>query len=126
MRRLANWLVPDFASVPETERSVQSRAMAVAWIGTVGFAMVLTLVEMGLEWAAPDGLRIFLRPVVFTLAALMSTAMVMRASYRESAKFYLHQRELNQALEHQALFDALTDLPNRRQFHDHLRRSLAG
>ena len=126
MRRLANWLVPDFASVPESERSVQGRAMAVAWIGTVGFAMVLTLVEMGLEWAAPEGLRGFLRPVVFTLAALMSTAMVMRASYRESAKFYVNKARLIEALEHQALFDSLTDLPNRRQFHDHLQRSLEG
>ena len=81
---------------------LQNRARTVAWIGTVGFAMVLTLVEMGLEWAAPEGLRGVLRPVIFTLAALGSTAMVMRASYRESAKFYLHQRELNQALEHQA------------------------
>src|ERR1044071_5866585 len=75
-RRLATGLVPDFAAVPESERSVQGRAMAVAWIGTVGFAMVLTLVEMGLEWAAPESLRGFLRPVVFTLAALMSTPTV--------------------------------------------------
>ena len=51
--------------------------MAVAWIGTVGFAMALTLVEMGLEWAAPEDIRGVLRPVVFTLASLMARPRVL-------------------------------------------------
>jgi diguanylate cyclase (GGDEF)-like protein len=122
-----NFLLPDFEGIPASERHVMRRAMGVAWIGTVAFAFVLASVEMGLDWATPEGwLRVGLRPVVFTCAAIMSTAMVMRASYRESGKFYREQTKLNEALAHQALFDALTDLPNRRQFHDHLEQSLHG
>jgi diguanylate cyclase (GGDEF)-like protein len=125
-RRLTTWLVPHFADVPESERNVQSRAMVVAWIGSVGLALLMTFVEMALEWATPVESRALVRPFVFMLVVLVSTAMVMRASYRQSAKFYIQQSELNQAFEHQARFDSLTDLPNRRQFHDHLERSLAG
>jgi diguanylate cyclase (GGDEF)-like protein len=124
---IKNFLVPDFDSIPASERHVMRRAMTVAWIGTVAFAFVLAGVEMGLDWGTPDGLlRTILRPVVFTMAAILSTAMVMRASYRESGKFYREQTKLHAALAHQAQFDALTDLPNRRQFYDHLEQTLHG
>jgi diguanylate cyclase (GGDEF)-like protein len=124
MRRFFNWLIPELANFSETERRIQDRSMAAAWIGAVGLALIVTFVEMGLDAVATDGLRTMLRPLVFTLVTLSCTAVVMRASYRQSATFFREQALLTQALEHQALFDGLTELPNRRQFHDRLQRLL--
>jgi diguanylate cyclase (GGDEF)-like protein len=126
MRRLLHWLIPEFALISEKDRVTHTRALVAAWFGALGLALVVTLVEMGLDALTPDDVRVFLRPVVFTLVTLTCTALVMRVSYRESAKSYREQAQLNQALEHQALFDGLTDLPNRGQFHDRLQRSLDG
>jgi diguanylate cyclase (GGDEF)-like protein len=126
MRRLTDWLISDFAYLPENERLAQRKVMMFSGLGASGLAILLTLLEMGLEWATPEGPRAFLRPVVFTLLVLCTTAMVMRASYTETAKFYLNKAALSQAFEHQARFDALTNLPNRRHFLDHLLLSLEG
>jgi diguanylate cyclase (GGDEF)-like protein len=125
MRRLLFWLIPELALMSERERRGQHASLVAAWIGAVALALVMSLVAMTLDALVSDmALRTVLRPLVFTLLTLSITALVMRMSYRQSAVFYGEQAVLNGALEHQAFFDGLTDLPNRRQFHDRLQRSV--
>jgi diguanylate cyclase (GGDEF)-like protein len=126
MWRVLLWLLPEFASLPASEREPMDRGMVFAAVGVLAFGMAITGLEMLLELLVPSGALGVTRAAVFMLFTMASGIIISRASFSSSHSTLVIQAELKAAMRRQILHDPLTDLPNRTHLQDRAESALQG
>jgi diguanylate cyclase (GGDEF)-like protein len=126
MRRVLFWLLPEYASLPASEREPMDRGMDYAAIGVLAFGMAITGLEMLLELLVPAGALGVARAAVFMLFTMASGVIISRASFSSSHSTLVFQAEMKAAMRRQVLHDPLTDLPNRMYLEDRAESALQG
>jgi diguanylate cyclase (GGDEF)-like protein len=113
MWRFLLWLIPEFASIPASEREPMDRVLIFAAIGVLMSGLAITGLEMLLELLVPSAWLVPTRPVVFMLYTVVSAVAISRVSYAKVRVTYVGQAEMKAAMHRQMRHDPLTDLPNR-------------